>query len=100
MPVSETYVLRLIPPRSDFALTMSAEEQAVMNEHVAYWSPHLEAGSVKVFGPVMEPDSTWGLAVFEADDAEAARERAENDPSVLSGVNTFALGSMPTAPAV
>jgi uncharacterized protein YciI len=90
----QTFVFRLIPPRPDFAMTMSDTEEEAMTAHVEYWKPRLEAGEVKVFGPVMEPDGVWGLAVFEAESEEAAGELAANDPSVLAGVNSYALGAM------
>ena len=91
----QTFVFRLLPPRPDFAMTMTESEQAVMGEHIAYWQPQIEAGRMVAFGPVMEPDGVWGLAVFEAESEEAARELAADDPSVVAGVNSFALGAMP-----
>jgi hypothetical protein len=46
------FVFRLIPPRPDFAFTMSDDERATMNEQVGYWSGLAEQGKALAFGPV------------------------------------------------
>jgi len=77
---------RLIPPRPDFAMTMSDAERAVMGEHVAYCRSLLDQGKALLFGPVMGREGAWGLGIFTvADDAEA-RALTDADPAVTSGL--------------
>lgn len=85
------YVYKLIAPRPTFGLEMSEEEMAVMAAHAAHWAPHIEEGRVLVFGPVADPDGTWGLAVVAADDADDVAAIGRTDPAVTSGTCTFAV---------
>lgn len=55
------YLFRLIPPRADFAQTMTQAEQHAMQQHQEYWRELLTQGRVVIYG----------------------------DPSVVAGVNTF-----------
>ncbi|HJT91401.1 MAG TPA: YciI family protein [Mycobacterium sp.] len=88
--MSETlFLFRLIPPRADFAQTMTADEQQAMSEHMAYWQQLLHDGRVVVYGPVADPEGVWGLGVLRAADRAAALAIGEDDPSVTAGVNTF-----------
>jgi uncharacterized protein len=88
--MSETlFLFRLIPPRADFAQTMTADEQQAMSEHTAYWQQLLHDGRVVVYGPVADPEGVWGLGVLRAADRAEALAIGENDPSVTAGVNTF-----------
>jgi uncharacterized protein len=83
------YFARLIPPRPTFPFDMTAEERAVMMEHVKYTQEKFAAGKVLIFGPVMARDGAFGMAVFAVADEAELREIAENDPSVLAGLNKF-----------
>jgi uncharacterized protein len=91
------FVYKLIPPRPTFAQDMGDDERAIMNGHVTYWLELLEQGSVVVFGPVQDPDRTWGLGVFEADDLDAARAIVDGDPAISSGMATAELSPMVAA---
>jgi uncharacterized protein YciI len=78
------FVFRLIPPRPDFAFTMSSEERETMVEHFGYWSELAERGKALAFGPVDDPKGTYGIGIVVAeDDAEAAALR-DGDPALLS----------------
>ncbi len=79
------FVCRLLSPRPTFPGDMTAEERAVMEEHVAYWTRQLEAGRVVVFGPVADPKGAWGLGVVRAPDLDAVRALEEEDPAIRSG---------------
>jgi uncharacterized protein len=83
------FVFRLIPPRADFAQTMTAEEQSAMAEHMQYWQRLLHEGRVVVYGPVADPEGVWGLGVLRAADRAEVLAIGERDPSVTAGVNTF-----------
>ena len=89
------FLYRLIPPRPTFAMDMTAAEQATMGRHAAYWQAHLEEGRVVVFGPVADPDGTWGMAVLEVEGEAGAVALGEEDPAVSSGMATFAVHAMP-----
>jgi uncharacterized protein YciI len=83
------YFARLIPPRPTFPFDMTADERAVMMEHVKYTHEKFAAGKVLIFGPVMAREGAFGMAVFEVADEAELREITENDPSVLAGLNKF-----------
>jgi uncharacterized protein YciI len=83
------YFARLIPPRPTFPFDMTAEERAVMMEHVKYTHEKFTAGKVLIFGPVMAREGAFGMAVFAVADEAELREIVDNDPSVLAGLNKF-----------
>ena len=88
--MSETlFLFRLIPPRADFAQTMTPDEQRVMAEHMGYWQRLLRDGRVVVYGPVADPEGVWGMGVLRAADRAEVLEIGNRDPSILAGVNTF-----------
>ena len=67
------FLAKLIPPRPSFTADMNAEERQVMMDHGAYLRKYVEAGTVIVMGPVLDPAGPWGLAVFEAGSEEEVR---------------------------
>jgi uncharacterized protein len=83
------FLFRLIPPRADFAQTMTAEEHSAMAEHMDYWQRLLHDGRVVVYGPVADPEGVWGLGVLRAADRAEVLAIGDADPSVTAGVNTF-----------
>jgi len=91
-----TFVFRLIAPRPDFALDMSDEEREIMGRHAAHWQPYLEAGQMVVFGPVLDSTGSWGLGVVEAEDEDALRAHAAEDPAITTGTAAVELGTMLT----
>lgn len=85
-PAQHHVLARLVPPRPDFAMTMSPAERATMGEHVAYCRSLLQKGKAVLFGPVVGREGVWGCAVLTvADDAEA-RAIVDADPAVTSGI--------------
>src|SRR4051812_22939989 len=89
-----TFVLRLIAPRPDFALEMSDQEREIMGRHAAHWQPYVEAGQMVVFGPVVDGSGSWGLGVVEAEDENALRAHAAEDPAITTGTAEVELGTM------
>jgi uncharacterized protein YciI len=83
------FLFKLIPPRADFAQTMTADEQQAMAEHMEYWQQLLKGGRVVVYGRVADPEGVWGMGVLRAADQAEVLTIGERDPSVLAGVNTF-----------
>lgn len=93
------FAYKLVPPRPSFALDMTDAERAVMGEHAGYWTGFVDEGRVVVFGPVLEPAGTWGLAVVAAETEGEVRTLGEADPAVTSGMCTFDVFPMPGAVA-
>src|SRR5262245_3468803 len=83
------FLFRLIPPRADFAQTMTAEERHAMSRHMEYWDQLLHDGKVVVYGPVADPEGVWGMGVLRVTDRAEVLAIGERDPSVVAGVNTF-----------
>ncbi|MCX7052675.1 MAG: YciI family protein [Proteobacteria bacterium] len=85
------YVLRVAPALHDQAKWTQADNDAV-SRHFARLAAAVKAGQVIFAGRTTEPlDTTFGLVVFEAASAEAARQFMESDPAVVAGVMTATL---------
>ena len=78
------FVFRLIPPRDDFAFTMSEDERATMMAHVGYWSSLAQQGTALAFGPVGDPGGSYGIGVILADNEAEAEALRDADPAMLS----------------
>jgi uncharacterized protein YciI len=83
------YLFRLLPPRADFAQTMTPAEQEAMALHQDYWQQLLSGGRVVVYGPVADPEGVWGLGVVRAESQEEVVLLAQNDPVIAAGVCAF-----------
>ena len=83
------FLFRLLPPRPDFAQTLTQAEQDAMQQHAEYWKWLLADGRVVVFGPVADPEGVWGLGVVRAETHEEVVTIAQHDPAIASGVATF-----------
>ncbi|CDX44781.1 conserved hypothetical protein [Mesorhizobium sp. ORS 3359] len=82
---STIFHCRLIPPRPDFALTMTEEERALMGRHADYLREKLREGIMIMAGPVADPAGPWGLLILRAGSEVEARAVADGDPVTLSG---------------
>jgi len=71
-------------------------ERKVMQEHAIYWKGLVDRGIAIVFGPVLDPTGTWGVAIVEVADEPAARALGTNDPAIKAGL-TFEVFPMPGA---
>jgi uncharacterized protein len=76
------FALKLIPPRPTFAQDMTDEERSVMQEHVGYWMELMKQGKVIVFGPVLDPQSVYGLGIVAVDNEEEVKQMTTNDPAI------------------
>ncbi|TIQ27597.1 MAG: ATPase [Mesorhizobium sp.] len=76
---------RMIPPRPDFAFTMTEEERALMNAHADYLRGQLRAGTMMLAGPVADPAGPWGLLILRVGSEAEARAVTDGDPTVRSG---------------
>jgi uncharacterized protein YciI len=86
---SSLFLFRHIPPRADFAQTMTDDERTTMAEHLTYWEQLMAEGKVLVYGPVADPEGVWGMGVMRVADRAEVLEIGERDPSVACGLNTF-----------
>ncbi|HEX2292648.1 MAG TPA: YciI family protein [Gaiellaceae bacterium] len=92
------FLYRLIPPRPTFPADMTDEEGAIMQEHFGYWAATIERREAVAYGPVMDPNGTYGIAVVEVDHEASARRLAEEDPAIAAGAGfRFELHPMPDA---
>jgi uncharacterized protein YciI len=76
------------PPRTDFARTMTAEEEAVWGVHFERLQRLLAEGTLVLAGPTLGEHNT-GIAIFEARDEAAVRTIMEEDP-VIAGASPAA----------
>lgn len=82
---SKIFHCRLIPPRPDFAFTMTEEERALMGRHADYLRGRLRDGTMIMAGPVADPAGPWGLLILRAGSEAEARAVTEADPVSSSG---------------
>jgi uncharacterized protein YciI len=85
------YVLRLVPRlHSDSAWTK--EDSAVLERHFVRFQQAAKSGQLILAGRTSEPgDKTFGIAIFEASDEDAARKFMQEDPAVAGGLMTAEL---------
>lgn len=76
------FMIRLVPPRPDFAQTMTTHERDIMQRHAAYWAIHMERGLVHVFGPVLHPKGVFGLGIVSVASEEELKSFIDHDPSL------------------
>lgn len=78
------FLYRILPPRADFAATITEAEMEVMGQHFGYLQNLHAAGKVHFVGRAENGD--FGLVVFEATDMAEARSVAAADPAVAGGL--------------
>jgi uncharacterized protein YciI len=90
-PKQFIYILRLVPRLySDAAWTK--EDNMALERHFNRFKDAIETGELILAGRTREPgDKTFGIAIFEAPDEEAARKFMESDPAVVAGLMTAEL---------
>jgi uncharacterized protein YciI len=90
-PKQFIYVLKLVPRLyADSAWTK--EDQAVLGRHFVRFQGAAKSGRLILAGRTSEPgDKTFGIAIFEAPDEDAARKFMEEDPAVAGGLMTAEL---------
>ncbi len=82
------YLLKLVERlHTDAGWTKDDEE--TIGRHFRHLKAATEGGNVIVVGRTLEAgDKTFGLVIFEADNAEQAKKFAESDPAVVEGIMT------------
>jgi hypothetical protein len=59
------FLYKLIPPRPTFPQDMTETEGTLMQEHVAYLKGLTERRIALIFGPVLDPNGAYGLAILK-----------------------------------
>ena len=88
------FFFKLLPPRTTFPGDASAEELALMKKHADYFADLFNSGKALLYGPVLSPAGAFGIGILEVGNEAEAREIAQNDPSVVGGLNRFEVAPM------
>ena len=81
------FLYLLKPARLGMLTESTPEENETVSRHFAYLKDLTEKGVMILVGRTQnEDESTFGIAIFEAEDESAARTIMEADPAVRSGV--------------
>jgi len=90
-PKQFIYVLRLVP-RLYADSVWTREDDAVLKRHFARFQDATKSGQLILAGRTSESgDKTFGIAIFEAPDEDAARKFMQEDPAVAGGLMTAEL---------
>jgi len=91
---AKTWLIRIIVPRPHFDQDATPVEQALMDQHLAYWKDLNEKGVCLFGGPVFDPRGVYGILVVSAASEDEARALGEGDPSVKSGMIKIEVAEM------
>jgi len=80
------FLCRLLPPRADFMQTMTADERAIMVEHVGYWTGKVQTGNAPVFGPMAGPRGGYGIGIIKVADMAEMEALRDTDPAIQAEV--------------
>lgn len=87
-PKQFIYVLHLVPRLYDDK-AWTEEDKAAVGRHFNRFKEAIKSGQLILAGRTPEPgDKTFGIAIFQAADENAAREFMNTDPAVVAGVMT------------
>ncbi len=73
---------------------MSGEERALMQQHATYMKHRFVEGGLLVYGPVLDPEGSFGMAVLQVETEEELRSFIANDPTVRAGMNRYTAAPM------
>ena len=79
------YLYQITPKRPGMPEEPTEAEAAAVEAHFGYLERHHDVGRVSFVGRTLTPPFV-GLAVFDADDDEAAARFLNEDPGVAAGV--------------
>jgi uncharacterized protein len=86
-PPMKSWLIRIIPPRPTFDKDSTPAEDALMDQHFAYWKDLNDKGICIFGGPVLDPKGVYGIIVVRATTKDEATALAAGDPSVKAGLN-------------
>lgn len=81
------FAIKLLPCRPDFAQTMTEDERAIMQQHIAYWKQYMDQGIMLIFGPVLDPKGAYGFGIIAVDSEDQISGLLNNDPA--SKINKY-----------
>lgn len=85
------YVLRVVPSYHA-AQAWTDKQSAVIGQHFERLAQAVATGEVILAGKTSEAiDQTFGIVIFEADNAHAARQFMQADPAVMAGIMSATL---------
>ncbi len=96
-PPMKNWLIHIVPPRPTFDKDASPTEQALMDQHFAYWKNLNEKGICLFGGPVLDPKGVYGILVVRATSEDEARALGSGDPSVKAGLNRIDVAEMRVA---
>lgn len=85
-PPMKSWLIRIIPPRPTFDKDSTPAEDALMEQHFAYWKDLNDKGVCIFGGPVLDPKGVYGIIVVRATTEGEANALAAGDPSVKAGL--------------
>ncbi len=80
------YFCKLVPPRADFAQTLSEAEMAAMMAHAQYWQEKAKEKIAVVVGLVGDPKGFYGMGVLEVTDENQLQNILDNDPVIKANL--------------
>ena len=80
------YFCKLVPPRADFAQTLTQAEITAMQAHAAYWTQKAKDNIALVVGLVADPKGFYGVGIVEAADETQLKAILDNDPAIAANV--------------
>ena len=96
-PPMKSWLIRVIPPRPTFDKDSTPAEDALMDQHFAYWKDLNDKGICIFGGPVLDSKGVYGIIVVRAATADEANALAAGDPSVKAGLNKNVIAQMVVA---
>ena len=96
-PPMKSWLIRIIPPRPTFDKDSTPAEDALMDQHFAYWKDLNDKGICVFGGPVLDPKGVYGIIVVRAATEVEANALAAGDPSVKAGLNKNEIAQMVVA---
>jgi uncharacterized protein len=96
-PPMKSWLIRIIPPRPSFDKDSTPAEDALMDQHFAYWKDLNDKGVCIFGGPVLDPKGVYGIIVVRAATKDEASALAAGDPSVKAGLNKNEVAQMVVA---
>jgi uncharacterized protein YciI len=94
--IMKYFFYKLIAPRPTFIRDISAEEAKLMGEHAAYWKALMDKGLVVAFGPVADPNQSYGIGILEVDEDVDVAAFGLDDPAIKADVGfKFEVHPMP-----
>jgi uncharacterized protein YciI len=96
-PPMKNWLIRIIPPRPTFDKDATPAEQALMDQHFAYWKDLNEKGVCMFGGPVLDPKGVYGILAVRAANEDEARALGAADPAVKAGLIKIDVAEMRVA---